>query len=126
MSGLRIVCVVLALGAASAVSAVSPAVAQPASQGAAPAVFQPPMNDFNQAFYRCDAGGAFMMSYNADNPAKAEMAANDGAKPHELKRVPSKDGAEYAGGGVRFWTDGKSVVVDDAKAAFKNCKMKAG
>lgn len=116
MSGFRIVCVVLFLSGAAPV-----ALAQPA-----PAGFQPPMNDFNQAFYKCDGGGAFMMSYSADDVAKAEFSGNDGGKPHELKRVPSKDGAEYTGGGVRFWTDGKTVVVEDAKAPFKNCKMKAG
>lgn len=118
MSGLRIVCVVLLLG-----SAAVPAMAQPSPPAAQ---MKPPMNDFGQAFYRCDAGGSFMMSYDGDDPAKAELSGNDGAKPHELKRAQAKDGVEYTGGGVRFWTDGKTVVVDGTKAPFKNCKMKTG
>jgi hypothetical protein len=123
MNALPIVCVVLSLGLAAS------AAAQPApTPGPAPASSgpKPPMNDFNQAFYRCEAGGAFMMSYDADDPAKAEMAGNDGARPHALKRVPAKDGVEFTGGGVRFWTDGKAVIVEGAKAPFKNCKMKTG
>jgi membrane-bound lysozyme inhibitor of c-type lysozyme MliC len=115
MNAVRVVCAVLALGAAAG----SPALSQPAPM-------KVPMNDFNQAFYRCDAGGEFMMSYDADDPAKAELAGNDGAKPHELKRVPASGAVEFTGGGVKFWTDGKSVTVDGAKAPFKNCKMKAG
>ena len=114
MNAVRVVCAVLALGVAG-----SAARAQTAPMKA-------PMNDFNQAFYRCDAGGAFMMSYDADDPAKAEMAGNDGAKPHQLKRTPAANGVEFTGGGVRFWTDGKTVVVEGAKAPFKNCKMKTG
>jgi hypothetical protein len=114
MNAVRVVCAVLALGVAG-----SPALSQTAPMKA-------PMNDFNQAFYRCDGGGSFMMSYDSDDPTKAEMNGNDGAKPHELKRVPAANAVEFAGGGVKFWTDGKTVVVEGAKAPFKNCKMKTG
>jgi hypothetical protein len=113
MNAVRVVCAVIALGVGG-----SPALAQTGPM-------KVPMNDFNQAFYRCEAGGSFMMSYDADDPAKAEMAGNDGAKPHELKRVPTSNAVEFTGGGVKFWTDGKTVVVEGAKAPFKNCK-KAG
>ena len=122
MSALRVACVALSLSWALAAAA---AHGQPAAPPA-PSGPKPPMNDFSQAFYRCDGGGAFMMSYDADDPAKAEMAGNDGAKPHQLKRTPAANGVEFTGGGVRFWTDGKTVVVEGAKAPFKNCKMKTG
>ncbi len=123
MSALRVTCVALSLclGLAAA-----PATGQPAASASGPSGPKPPMNDFNQAFYRCDGGANFMMSYDGDDLAKAEMAANDGAKPHVLKRAPAKDGVEYTGGGVRFWTDGKTVVVEGAKSPFKNCKTKVG
>jgi membrane-bound inhibitor of C-type lysozyme len=97
-----------------------------AGRSAAQAPKQPPMNDFNQAFYRCDGGGAFMMSYDSDQPTAADMAGNDESKHHALKRTPSPSGVEFTGGGVKFWTDGKTVLVEGAKAPFKNCKMKTG
>jgi membrane-bound inhibitor of C-type lysozyme len=93
---------------------------------AQPAPMQPPMNDFNQAFYKCDGGGAFMMSYDSDQPTTAEMAANDDNKHHALKRTPSPSGVQFTGGGVKFWTDHKTVIVEGTKTAFKNCKTKPG
>jgi membrane-bound inhibitor of C-type lysozyme len=85
---------------------------------------QPPMNDFYQAFYRCEGGGAFSITYDSDQPTTADMAANDGSKPATLKRTPSAAGFTFAAGAAKFWTDGKTVVAEDAKGAFKNCKIK--
>ena len=107
--------VALAVG----VLAAGQAVAQPPSM-------QPPMNDFNQAFYKCEGGGAFMMSYDADQPTSAEMATNGDSKHHALKRTPSPSGVQFTGGGVKFWTDGKTVVVEGTKTPFKGCKTKTG
>jgi len=84
----------------------------------------PPMNDFNQAFYRCDQGVAFMISYDSDQPAKAEMTTNTDARHYELKRATAASGVAFAGGGTKFWTDGKAVSVEGAKASFQNCRMK--
>ncbi len=119
MNAVRVAC------AAAWLSLVAPlASAQPASPPAAAAGFQPPMNDFTQAFYRCDGGLAFMMSYDDEKPKTADMLTNDDGRHYALKRTASQNGAEFAGGGARFWTDGKTVVVEGAKSAFKNCKMK--
>ena len=107
----------------SAGALAGPVGAQPAATPA-PAGMKPPMNDFNQAFYRCDNGGAFSISYDSDTPATAEITTNDDNRPHVLKRTPSPSGAQFTGAAARFWTDGKTVVVDGPKAAFKNCKMK--
>lgn len=86
---------------------------------------QPPMNEFNQAFYKCDGGDAFMMSYDAEDARTATLAGNNGNKRHELKRMPSPNGVQYAGDHVTFWTDGKTARVEGA-VAFKNCRMKTG
>lgn len=115
MYALRVTCAAFAMGLA-----VWPALAQPA------APMQPPMNDFTQAFYRCDGGLAFMMSYDGDQPATADMMTNDDGKHYALKRTASQSGVQFSGGGARFWTDGKSVVVEGTKSSFKNCRMKAG
>ena len=96
--------------------AAGPALAQPAP-------LQPPMNDFDQAFYRCDGGEAFMMTYDADQPTAAEMVTNSDQRHYKLKRSDSKGGVEFSGAGVRFWTDGKTVAGETPKAAFKNCKI---
>jgi len=83
------------------------------------------MNDFNQAFYRCDGGDAFMMSYSADDVKIATLTGNHDNKRRELKRAPSDSGVQYKGDQITFWTDGKTAHVDGA-VAFKNCKMKTG
>ena len=80
------------------------------------------MNDFYQAFYRCDAGGAFSLNYDSDQPTKVELTANDGTKTLDLKRATSAAGFEFTAGAAKFWTDGKTVVVEGAKTALKNCK----
>ena len=109
---------ILALGLAA-----GPVLAQaPPAPPAASSGVQPPMNDFNQAFYRCDGGAAFNMNYDSDQPTKVELTANDGSKPVDLKRTPSPSGVEFTAGAEKFWTDGKTVTVEGAKTAFKNCK----
>ena len=85
---------------------------------------QPPMNDFSQAFYKCDAGGAFMMSYDSEKPQNAKMRTSNDNALHVLKRTPSASGVQFAGDNVSFWTDGKSVVVKGTSETFHNCKTK--
>lgn len=91
---------------------------------AAPA--QPPMNDFNEAFYTCDNGAAFAVSYDSTTPSTATLTASGVAQPYALKRTPSDTGAQFTGGTAKFWTDGKTVVVQGTPAPLKNCKMKTG
>ncbi len=114
MNALPIACAALSLGLVAA-----PALAQPAASA------QPPMNDFTQAFYRCDGGLAFMMSYDSEQPKTADMATNDDGRHYELKRTTAPSGVQFSGGGARFWTDGKTVIVEGTKASFKNCKIKS-
>lgn len=87
---------------------------------------QPPMNDFNFAFYICDGGASFMMAYDANPPTSASMTTNDDNRTHQLKRVPDDTGARFEGEGVTFWTDGKIVRVQGAQKPYPNCKLKAG
>jgi len=112
MKSFALISIVFALGSTSA-----------AAIAAEP--MQPPMNDFNQAFYKCDAGDAFMMSYDAEDAKTATLTGNHDNKRRELKRTPSDSGVQYKGDQVTFWTDGKTVRVEGA-VAFKNCRMKSG
>ena len=119
MSALRTVCAAAGLpGLALGVALAGPAFAQPPAQ--------PPMNAFYQAFYRCDGGEAFMMSYDSEQPATAQMVTNADNRHYDLKRAEAADGIRFTGGPAKFWTDGKSVTVEGTKAAYHNCKMKAG
>ena len=112
MKSFALICLSFALG-----STAEPALAAPPTQ--------PPMNDFSQAFYKCDGGDAFMMSYDAEDAKTATLAGNHDNKRHELKRMPSDSGFQYAGDHMTFWTDGRTVRVEGS-VAFKNCKIKAG
>lgn len=85
---------------------------------------QPPMNSFDQAFYRCDAGEAFMISYDSEQPQSAEMVTNSDNRHYQLKRTSAANGVQFSGGAAKFWTDGKQVVAEGAKGAFHNCKIK--
>lgn len=118
MNALPILCAAFSLGLAA-----GSALAQPSGKEASGT--QPPMNDFAQAFYRCDGGEAFMISYDSEQPAKAEMTTNSDKRRYVLKRTTAPSGVAFAGDGARFWTDGKAVTVEGTKAAFHNCRMKA-
>src|SRR5205814_5871906 len=97
-----------------------PALAQPASP------MQPPMNAFDQAFYRCDGGEAFMISYDSEQPTTAEMVTNSDNHRYQMKRAEAPSGVRFSGAAAKFWTDGKTVKVEGAKANYNNCKMKGG
>jgi membrane-bound inhibitor of C-type lysozyme len=85
---------------------------------------QPPMNSFNFAFYNCADGAAFQISYDSDTPTAATMTTNDNNRQYELKRTADSNGVQFSNGAVKFWTDGKTVVVQGTRAPLKNCRMK--
>ncbi len=87
---------------------------------------QPPMNDFNFAFYICDGGASFMMTYDANPPTSASMTTNDDNRTRQLKRAADNTVARFEGDGVTFWTDGKVVRVQGTRKPYPNCKLKAG
>lgn len=92
---------------------------------AAAATAAPPMDSFNDAFYNCDNGAAFAMSYDSNNPTSATMTTSDDNARHDLKKTKVAKGVEFAGGPVKFWTDGQSVVVDGTQKVFADCKLKS-
>lgn len=84
----------------------------------------PPMDDFNNAFYTCDAGGAFLISYDSDKPESASLTTSNNSKRYELKRTPVETGAQFSGETVKFWTDGTTVTVVGTEVALLNCVRK--
>ena len=91
----------------------------------AAATIQPPMNDFNFAFYTCDGQGAFQISYDSDAPKVAKMTTNQNNKQYVLTRKRAAGGAQFSDGVARFWTDGKRVVVEGTATRLDNCKRNA-
>jgi len=86
---------------------------------------QPPMNDFNDAFYTCEDGHAFMISYDSDRPTTATMTTSDDNKQYALKRDPVASGVQFSGDAASFWTDGKQVRVEGVNAHLRDCQRKA-
>jgi membrane-bound inhibitor of C-type lysozyme len=85
---------------------------------------QPPMDQFNNAFYTCDAGGAFLMSYDSAKPDTATMTTSNNNKKYALKRADVSDGVQFSDGTVKFWTDGKKVTVEGTQLPLQNCTTK--
>lgn len=85
---------------------------------------QPPMNSFDFAYYNC-TGGAFQIAYDSATPTSATMTTSDGNRRFELARKPTSEGVQFANGAVRFWTDGKTVVVQGTAAQLQDCKLQA-
>jgi membrane-bound inhibitor of C-type lysozyme len=85
---------------------------------------QPPMNDFDSAFYNCANGGAFEISYDSDTPTTATITTNDQNRQYVLKRAPADNGVQFSNGAAKFWTDGKTVVVEGTRQPLKDCKRK--
>ena len=104
---------------------VVPAAPAPAAP-AAPAGMQPPMNDFDSAFYNCADGWAFQMSYDSEKPTSATMTTNADGKSFTLTRSADAagGGVAFAGGPIKFWTDGRAVRVEGTAQPLKNCTLK--
>jgi membrane-bound inhibitor of C-type lysozyme len=109
---------ILGVGVGFALLAASPALAASTPQ--------PPMNNFNDAYYTCDAGGAFLMSYDSTKPTSATMTTSNNSKRYMLKRDRVATGVQFAGDKVKFWTDGKTVTVEGTEIPLQNCAVKAG
>ncbi len=117
MKGLSMVGAALAAGLIGA-----PTMAAPSGGSS----IQPPMDGFNDAFYTCDNGRAFLIAYDSETPANATMTTNDNDRRYALKRTPADTGVQFTGEAAKFWTDGKSVVVEGTDARYRNCKLKSG
>lgn len=84
---------------------------------------QPPMNNFNFAFYTCDGGDAFQVAYDSDTPKTATLTTNTNSRPYVLTRT-SDEAMRFAKGAIRFEPNGRTAVIEGAKAPLKGCKLK--
>lgn len=95
-----------------------------ATAAAAAAPMQPPMNGFDFAFYTCDDGRAFQISYDSDTPTSATMTTSDNNRQYALTRTHAPEGVQFSNGAARFWTDGRKVVVEGTANRLENCRRK--
>jgi membrane-bound inhibitor of C-type lysozyme len=127
---MKVLSVVAAVLAACVISPAALADTPPATNApappAAPAGMQPPMNDFDSAFYNCADGWAFQMSYDSETPTSATMTTNANGKTYTLKRSAdtSGGGVTFADGPTKFWTDGRSVRVEGTAQPMRDCHLK--
>ena len=77
----------------------------------AAAATEPPMSDFNSAFYTCDEGAAFSVTYDGKRPKTAELTTSNNNKHYALKRTSAKDAPTFAGNGVTFTVRGDTAEV---------------
>jgi membrane-bound inhibitor of C-type lysozyme len=107
------------VGAAMAMGAfVAPSMAAP--------LMQPPMNDFNQAFYICQNNTAFIVSYDSTEPETATLTTSNDNKSYALKRTAAPTGVQFSGDAVKLWIDGKSVLLEGTAKHYQDCKIKSG
>ncbi|HEX3918682.1 MAG TPA: MliC family protein [Caulobacteraceae bacterium] len=84
---------------------------------------QPPMNSFDEAYYTCANGEAFLISYDSDSPTSATMTTSNDNKKYDLKRTAASGGFQFSGAAAQFWTDGKTVKVHGTALPFQDCKI---
>ena len=86
---------------------------------------EPPMNNFNSAYYSCDNDAAFQVNYDARRPKEAELTTSNNNKTYTLKRTPAKDAATFAADAVKFSVKADGVTVEGTEIALQNCKRKS-
>lgn len=91
---------------------------------ASAAGIQPPMGDFDGAFYACDQGRGFQISYDAKDAKTATVTTSDNNAEHQLKRVSSTQGPEFSDGTMTVDVSGQGAQVQGARIALTGCKLK--
>lgn len=87
---------------------------------------QPPMNNFNFAFYTCADGSAFQVTYDSTTPTKATLTTNNNNRQYVLTRTSSAAGLQFAKGPVSFQPNGRTALIQGTKTPLKGCKLKSG
>ncbi|HSV04740.1 MAG TPA: hypothetical protein VLI41_16205 [Phenylobacterium sp.] len=86
---------------------------------------QPPMNNFNFAFYTCAQGGAFQVDYDSATPKEATLTTSNNNTRYVLTRGSGDEGVQFSKGAVTLRTSGRTALVEGTKIPFKDCKLKS-
>ncbi len=106
-------------------SLISIAAAVAAASGTALAASaEPPMGQFNGAFYACDQGQAFQLSYDAPAAKIATLTTSNNNHRYNLKRVSSSAGPQFSDGTVSVSISGEGATVQGTQLKLTGCKLK--
>jgi membrane-bound inhibitor of C-type lysozyme len=94
------------------------------TSGLATAAMQPPMGTFEGAFYTCDEGQAFQVSYDSKDPKSAKVTTSNQNKQYDLKRVAAPDSAKFSNGTVNVSVFGEGAKVEGTEIKLTGCKLK--
>src|SRR3569623_531581 len=89
----------------------------------AAAADQPPMGQFNAAYYTCDEGQAFQISYDSKSPKKATITTSNNNARYKLKRQ-SGDAAAFSDGTGSVSLTGQAATVAGTQLKLTGCKLK--
>ena len=88
------------------------------------AATRPPMGNFLGAYYACDQGQGFAISYDSKDANTATVTTSNNNTRHQLKRVSSAQAPEFSGGGVTISLAGDAAQVQGTGVALNGCKLK--
>jgi len=95
-----------------------------ASGAASGATTQPPMGAFDGAYYTCDQGQAFQISYDSKKAEDAKVTTSADDATYQLKRVPDAAGADFSNGSVKVSVSGDAAQLQGTPSPFTDCKLK--
>lgn len=94
------------------------------SAAALAASTQPPMGQFLGAYYTCDQGQAFEISYDSANPKGATVTTSNNDARYMLKRVAGAAGPQFSNGAVSISVTGDNAQVQGTAIKLTDCKLK--
>ncbi len=92
--------------------------------GSAAASAQPPMGQFDGAFYTCDQGQAFQIGYDSRSPTKATLTTSNNNARYALKRADGAGGPQFSNGTVNITLVGDQATVAGTALKLTGCKLK--
>jgi membrane-bound inhibitor of C-type lysozyme len=115
---MRLKTLVLAVAAGWLSSAAASAAPAPAAST------QPPMGQFLGAYYTCDQGQAFEISYDSATPKGATVTTSNNDARYMLKRVAGAAGPQFSNGPVSISVTGNDARVQGTAIKLTDCKLK--
>jgi hypothetical protein len=94
------------------------------SAAASAASTQPPMGQFLGAYYTCDQGQAFEMSYDAKSPTDAAITTSNNNHRYQLKRVAGAASPQFSNGAVTVSVSANGAQVQGTTVSLTDCKLK--
>jgi hypothetical protein len=85
---------------------------------------QPPMGQFLGAYYTCDQGGSFEISYDSKSPKVATITTSNNDHRYQLKRVAGATGPQFSNGTVNVSVSADGAQVQGTTVSLTDCKLK--